>query len=86
MLVEEGRVEVSGDGKLRLPRFGDEVEGRLKLNPRGFGFLVPDRPTREGDLFIPAGMTKDALNGDRVRVKVIRKGASQFGGKPGKGA
>jgi hypothetical protein len=48
----------------------------------GFGFLVPDHPMREGDLIIPAGMTKDALNGDRVRVKVIRKGASQFGGKP----
>jgi hypothetical protein len=86
MLVAEGKLQLAADGKLRLPRYEDELEGRLKLNPRGFGFLVPDHPMREGDLFIPAGMTKDALNGDRVRVKVIRKGASQFGGKPGKGA
>jgi len=86
MLVEEGRVEVGGDGKLRLPRFGDEVEGRLKLNPRGFGFLVPDRPTREGDLFIPAGMTKDALNGDRVRARVVRKAGGGFDRRGGKGA
>jgi ribonuclease R len=86
MLVAEGKLQLAADGKLRLPRYEDELEGRLKLNPRGFGFLVPDHPMREGDLFIPAGMTKDALNGDRVRVKVVRKGASQFGGKPGKGA
>ena len=88
MLVAEGRVEVGGDGKLRLPRYGEEAEGRLKLNPRGFGFLVPDRPTREGDLFIPAGMAKDALNGDRVRVKVLRRGGhgGGHGSKPGKGA
>jgi ribonuclease R len=85
MLVAEGRVEVGGDGKLRLPKYQDEIEGRLKLNARGFGFLVPDHPTREGDLFIPAGQTKDALNGDRVRVKVMRKGGGKFGA-PGKGA
>ena len=50
---------------------------------------MPDRPTREGDLFIPAGMTKDALSGDRVRVKVVRRGgghAGGHGGRPGKGA
>jgi len=85
-LQSEGRLEVAGDGKLRLPRYGEEIEGRLKLNARGFGFLVPDRPTREGDLFIPAGMTKDALNGDRVRVRVVRKGGGGGGGRPGKGA
>ena len=84
-LAAEGRIEVGGDGKLRLPKYQDEIEGRLKLNARGFGFLVPDHPTREGDLFIPAGQTKDALNGDRVRVKVMRKGGGKFSA-PGKGA
>ena len=86
MLAAEGKVEVGGDGRLRLPKFADEVEGRLKLNPRGFGFLVPDAPTREGDLYIPAGMTKDALNGDRVRVKVVRRGGAGGGMRGGKGA
>ncbi|MFM9146025.1 MAG: hypothetical protein ACKORL_11905, partial [Phycisphaerales bacterium] len=85
-LAAEGKVEVGGDGRLRLPKFADEVEGRLKLNPRGFGFLVPDAPTREGDLYIPAGMTKDALNGDRVRVKVVRRGGGGGGMRGGKGA
>ncbi|MFO0963868.1 MAG: VacB/RNase II family 3'-5' exoribonuclease [Phycisphaerales bacterium] len=72
-LAGEGRVEVGGDGKVRLPRYGDEVEGTLRLNARGFGFLIPDNPVREGDLYIPAGQTGDALNGDRVRVRVVRK-------------
>lgn len=84
-LAAEGRLEIGGDGKLRLPRYAEEAEGRLKLNPRGFGFLVPDHPTREGDLFIPAGMAKDALNGDRVRVKVFRKGGPA-GARPGRGS
>ncbi|MFM9180298.1 MAG: hypothetical protein ACKOV8_03470, partial [Phycisphaerales bacterium] len=28
MLAAEGKVEVGGDGRLRLPKFADEVEGR----------------------------------------------------------
>ncbi len=85
-VVEEGRVDLGPDGKLRLPRYGDEAEGRLKLNPRGFGFLVADKRMREGDLYIPAGQTADALNGDRVRVKVIRKSGSGPAGPRGRGA
>ena len=84
LMTSEGRVEVGGDGKVRLPKFADEAEGRIKINPRGFGFLVPDRPRREGDLYIPAGQTGDALNGDRVRVRVFRKGGGFAGGR-GKG-
>ena len=85
-LTAEGRLEVGPDGKLRLPRYKEEVEGKLKLNPRGFGFVVPDHPTREGDLFVPVGQTKDALNGDRVRAKVLRKGGGHPMTRGGTGA
>jgi ribonuclease R len=89
-LAAAGRLDVGKDEKLRLPKYGEEVTGRLKLNPRGFGFVIPESPTREGDLYIPAGHTKDALNGDTVRCKVLRRsdaggGRGAFGGG-GRGA
>lgn len=73
MLSSEGSIEIGDDERVRLPRHGDEVEGRIKINPRGFGFVIPDTPAREGDLFIPAGQTGDAISGDRVRCKVMRR-------------
>ena len=74
LLAEEGRLEIGKDEKLRLPRLPEEIEGVLKLTPRGFGFLRPAIAHREGDLFIPQGETKDAISGDRVRAKVVRSG------------
>ena len=84
-LVQAGRIELGKDERLRLPRYGEEATGKLRLNARGFGFLIPDSPTREGDLFIPAGLTRDALNGDRVRVKVLNRAESGPGWGAGGG-
>jgi ribonuclease R len=74
LLAEEGLLEIGKDERLRLPRMPEEVEGVLKMTPRGFGFLRPAIAHREGDLFIPQGETKDAISGDRVRAKVVRRG------------
>jgi ribonuclease R len=73
-LSEEERLEIGKDEKIRLPRLGEEAEGVVKITPRGFGFLKTDIQYREGDLFIPEGETKDAVSGDRVRVRVVRRG------------
>jgi ribonuclease R len=73
-LAEEERLEIGKDEKIRLPRLGDEATGTVKITPRGFGFLKTDIRHREGDLFIPEGETKDAVSGDRVRVRVVRRG------------
>ena len=73
-LAEEERLEIGKDEKIRLPRLGDEATGTVKITPRGFGFLKTDIQHREGDLFIPEGETKDAVSGDRVRVRVVRRG------------
>ncbi|MHC4776592.1 MAG: ribonuclease R family protein, partial [Planctomycetota bacterium] len=72
-LQEEGRLEIDREGRLQLPSYGEEIVGGFRLNARGFGFVVPDDPCREGDLFIPRGRTRDAISGDRVRAKVIRQ-------------
>jgi len=73
-LAEEERLEIGKDEKIRLPRLGEEATGTIKITPRGFGFLKTDIQYREGDLFIPEGETKDAVSGDRVRVRVVRRG------------
>ncbi|MBL9140875.1 MAG: RNB domain-containing ribonuclease, partial [Phycisphaerae bacterium] len=80
-LADAARLDLGKDAKVRLPKYGEQVTGRLKLNPRGFGFLIPASPTREGDLYIPAGHTKDALNGDTVRCKVLRRADLGGGGR-----
>jgi len=70
-LEKEGKISIGDDDLVRLPSFSDEVVGTLKMHPRGFGFVRPDQPYREGDLFIPPGSTRDAISGDRVRAKVV---------------
>ncbi len=71
-MAERGDVVIDDRGTVRLPRMPDEITGTFKKNQRGFGFVVPDKAYREGDLFIPREETLDALTGDRVRVAVER--------------
>ncbi|MBC22758.1 MAG: hypothetical protein CMJ32_02420 [Phycisphaerae bacterium] len=74
-LVQDKIIEIGDDGRIRLPRWEDEAIGILRVNRRGFGFLEPDTPMRGGALFIPPGELSDAIDGDRVRARVIiRKG------------
>ncbi|MCZ6834599.1 MAG: RNB domain-containing ribonuclease, partial [Planctomycetota bacterium] len=78
-LVDEGHITRQG-GKLGLPSFPDEIIGKFKLNVRGFGFIIPETPYRDGDLFVPRGSTRDAISGDRVRAKVVHKAWRDKGG------
>ena len=80
-LVRQGAIEEGSDRKLRLPSLPDELEGRIRVTARGFGFVIPDQPFREGDLFIPAEGIGDAISGDRVRARVFRRSR-----RPGRGA
>ena len=82
-LREQGRVDITRDELVALPSYGEEVEGVFRLTSRGFGFVIPDHPCREGDLFVPPGGTRDAISGDRVRAKVIRQGGRSRG-RPGR--
>lgn len=81
MLVEEKKLLIGKDKRVQLPEFGDEVVGELRLNRRGFGFVRPDTPFTEGDLFIPPGDTRDAISGDRVRARVVKTSRRSGGGK-----
>lgn len=84
MLAKEKKLLVGGDGRVRLPSFSDEVTGVFRLNQRGFGFVIPDQPFAEGDLFVPPGQTGGAVSRDRVRAEVVRSPRRANGGGFGK--
>ena len=73
MLTDDGRIEIGRDELVRLPSYPDEIVGYFRLNARGFGFVIPETPYRDGDLFVPRGATRDAISSDRVRAKVVRQ-------------
>jgi len=82
-LIAEGRLEQSGE-HIRLPSIGEEVVGIYKSTRRGFGFVTPDSPLREGDLYIPRGASEGAISGDRVRCAVARRHGWKGGSPAGK--
>ena len=69
-LAGDSRVIIGHDGRVSLPPMEEEIVGIFRLTRRGFGFVVPDTPAREGDLYIPAENTGGALGGDRVRASI----------------
>jgi len=73
-LTATGQVVLASAGAVALPPPGRTMIGSFRLNPRGFGFLVPDDATSHGDLFVPAGQTGGARTGDRVRANVRHEG------------
>jgi len=51
------------------------IAGRLVAHRDGYGFVVPDHPVArmDGDLFIPASAMSDAMHGDRVFARIVRR-------------
>lgn len=82
----DGMLSIDKFGTVRLPPMGREVIGRIKVNARGFAFVIPPARTADGDLFIPEGFTNGAVTGDLVRATVVSiDGPGGRGGRPGKG-
>lgn len=82
-LAEQRVIQVDKNGLVRLPSLGScdgEIVGRLKRNPKGFGFVIPEQNFREGDVFIPPNGIGDAVSGDMVRVEVYQE---RNRGRPG---
>ncbi len=73
-LMRAGRVVLGGGNAVMLPRTPGMIVGTYRANPRGFGFVVPESPDEHGDLYVPPGESLDAVTGDTVRARVLRKG------------
>jgi ribonuclease R len=73
-LVEAGDlVQVRGE-RYGVPDRMNLVVGRVSTNPRGFAFVVPDRPLEgvSGDIFIAGANLNQAMHGDRVVARIER--------------
>jgi ribonuclease R len=66
-------------GEAASKRAGDPnfVSGRIVAHRDGYGFLVPDSPIPrvEGDLFIGRDNLGDAMHGDHVLARIVRRRA-----------
>lgn len=67
-LEQYNEIEMTNNGKLRLPQTLVTIEGVFRAHERGFGFVSigDDEP----DVFIPKGKTKYAMNGDTVQIDI----------------
>lgn len=76
-LEREGRLLCLRHNRYALPGVRDLVVGKLRVHPRGFGFVVaPDAPA---DLYIPRAGMAQAVDGDMVRAEVTGRGDDEDG-------
>jgi ribonuclease R len=73
-LVESGALVETRGNRFGLPDRMNLVVGRVITHPRGFGFVVPDKPMEEvtGDLFIAGSNLNQSMHGDRVVARIER--------------
>ncbi len=72
-LCAEGLASVDGYGRYSGTA-RETAEGIFSANERGFGFVTVEG--EDGDWFIPAEESADAIDGDLVRVVKVRDGGS----------
>jgi ribonuclease R len=73
-LVASGDLIETRGNRYGLPDKMNLVVGRITTHPRGFGFVVPDRPMEDakGDLYIAGSNLNQAMHGDRVVARLER--------------
>ena len=73
-LVSDGQLVQTRGNRYGLPDRMNLVVGRITTNPRGFGFVVPDRPLEEvaGDIYVAGSNLNQAMHGDRVVARIER--------------
>ena len=70
----DGQLVQTRGNRYGLPDRMNLVVGRITTNPRGFGFVVPDRPLEEvaGDIYVAGSNLNQAMHGDRVVARIER--------------
>jgi ribonuclease R len=73
-LVADGALVQTRGNRYGIPDRMNLVVGRMITHPRGFGFVVPDRPLEEvsGDVYIAGSNLNQAMHGDRVVARLER--------------
>ena len=80
-LVERGELIRAHGNRYRVAEQVSLLDGRLFVNPRGFGFVTPDCQVEPGceDIFVAGVNLQQAMHGDRVTVRVDRVGGKTEG-------
>jgi len=73
-LRQAGHVVIGAGNLVTLPSLANQVVGTFRANAKGFGFITPLEPSSHGDLFIPPDAAGNAMTGDVVVAKVVRRG------------
>ena len=76
-MLRRGEVVRIRHERFVLPAEADLVVGRLQMNERGFGFVVPEldehgQPTAPADIFIAGENTWVGMHGDRIVVRLTQ--------------
>src|SRR5262249_4651378 len=72
-LVASGDLIQIRGHRFGLPEKMDLYVGRLQTHPAGYGFVTPERPLDAGgDIYIAGAHLNEAMNGDRVVVRIER--------------
>ncbi len=73
-LVDAGHLIQTRGNRFGLPDRMNLVVGRVETHPRGFGFVIPDRPPDgvSGDIYISGSNLNQAVHGDRVVARIER--------------
>jgi ribonuclease R len=77
-LEEQGEILKTRNDRYGIPERMDLIKGRLQVNAKGFGFLIPE-DREHPDVYIAAHDMSSAMNGDTVFVRITMK--SHSGGK-----
>jgi ribonuclease R len=73
-LVEEERLVCLARSRYALPSSFSVVTGRLQMNDRGFGFVIPEGDVKvKKDIYISRQSLRGAMHGDRVVVKLQKR-------------
>src|SRR5436190_19927999 len=82
-LVQSGALVETRGNRFGLPDRMNLVVGKVQTHPRGFGFVVPDRPVDglSGDIFIAGGNLNQAMHGDRVVARLERTSGERAEGR-----
>jgi len=84
-LEAEGMVYKTKKNRYVLPEKVGLVAGKMVRNKKNFGFVIPVKDDKKGDIFIPAPAMMGAMNGDTVMVSVtageVKSGAGNREGE-----
>lgn len=78
-LSKDGYLKTLSHGEYVLKELENLVEGSLMLSARGAGFVMTSKT--EKDIFISPDNLNQSLNGDIVKVQIIKKGPTRTEGR-----